>query len=293
MVEIRPITTLDDMRAAEAVQRETWQTSDDELMSAHTLHALVCNGAVLLGAYDGARLVGLVLGTLATREGPPYAARPAAERLKMYSVMAGILPAYQNQGLGRRLKLAQREAALKLGLELITWTFDPLESRNGRLNIHTLGATCVTYRRHFHGDMGGINAGLPTDRLDVDWWIASERVARRLRGAERPLALTSLMERGIPVVNPAAFDERNLPIPTLDPVPLPRGDQPYCLVEIPARFQDIKTADFALAHAWRLNIREALESLFAANFIITEFFHKQMDNGRSRSYYLLQTKHGK
>lgn len=283
MITIHPITTLDDMRLAEEVQRQVWQASDDELFSAHSLHALAYNGASLLGAYDNGRLIGLVLGTLATRDGT----EPAAARLKMYSVMAGVLPAYQNQGVGRLLKLAQREAALVLGLDLITWTFDPLESRNGRFNIHALGATSRTYLRHFHGEMSGINAGLPTDRLDVDWHIASPRVAARLRGDHRLLSLTSLLERGVPVINPATYTEEGLPCPTAV-ADLPRPDQPYCLLEIPPDFQAIKRANFGLAHLWRMITRQAFEALFAAGFELTEFVYQKGGNGRFRSFYLFE-----
>jgi len=288
MIEIRPITTFADMRAAEALQTETWAMPPDELTSAHTLHALAHNGAALIGAYDDGRLIGMVLGVLATIPNPQRPDQPAAERLKMYSVMAGVHPAYQGQGIGRRLKLAQREFGLQLGIPLITWTFDPLESRNGRLNITLLGATCHTYLRHFHGDMGGINAGLPTDRFDVDWWIASDRAARRANGEARHVSFTTLLERGAAILNPATFDARGLPVPSTAAPQTPRGDLPFCLVEIPASFQAIKTADFALARAWRLSTREIFESLFTAGLTVSEFYHKQADDGRSRSYYLLQ-----
>ena len=289
MIDIRPITTLADMRAAEALQTETWNMPPDELMSAHSLHALAHNGAALIGAYDGERLVGMVLGVLATSPNPQCPEQPAVQRLKMYSVMAGVLPAYQGQGIGRQLKLAQRDFALRIGIPLITWTFDPLESRNGRLNIANLGATCRTYLRHFHGDMGGINAGLPTDRFDVDWCIGSDRVQNRINGQERPLPLASLLQRGANICNPAVFDGRGLPIPAQTPSEILRPDFPFCLIEIPANFQAVKMADFALAHAWRLHSRELFETLFAAGFSVTEFFHKKETDGRSRSYYLLQT----
>ena len=289
MIDIRPITTLADMRAAEALQTETWNMPPDELMSAHSLHALAHNGAALIGAYDGERLVGMVLGVLATSPNPQCPEQPAVQRLKMYSVMAGVLPAYQGQGIGRQIKLAQRDFALRIGIPLITWTFDPLESRNGRLNIANLGATCRTYLRHFHGDMGGINAGLPTDRFDVDWWLGSERVQSRIKGEGRPLPLASLLQRGANICNPAVFDGRGLPIPAQTSSEILRPDFPFCLIEIPANFQAVKMADFALAHAWRLHSRELFETLFAAGFSVTEFFHKKETDGRSRSYYLLQT----
>ena len=97
--------------------------------------------------------------------------------------MAGVHPAYRNRGLGYSLKLAQREHVLAQGIDLITWTFDPLETRNATLNFHKLGAVCNTYLPNLYGDMrDGLNAGLPSDRFQVDWWIASERVAQRLAG---------------------------------------------------------------------------------------------------------------
>src|SRR6185436_11873728 len=106
------------------------------------------------------------LGFLGTTDGP--ASRPAMTRLKHCSHQLGVLPAYRDQDIGYRLKLAQRDWVNLQGVRLITWTYDPLESRNARLNIARLGAVCRTYRREPYGVMEDtLNAGVPADRFQV------------------------------------------------------------------------------------------------------------------------------
>ena len=160
-MEIRPVSEQAEYLATERLQSEVWNLPDVEIVPLHVLVTAAKNGGLLLGAFDGDRLAGFVFG---------FPGLTADGRLKHCSHMAGVHPDYRDQNLGYRLKLAQREVVLSQGIDLITWTFDPLEARNAWLNFHKLGAVCNTYLRNVYGDMrDGLNAGLPSDRLQVEW----------------------------------------------------------------------------------------------------------------------------
>lgn len=277
------------MAEVEPVEQAIWNIADLEVTCTHTLHALVENGGSLIGAYDGDSLVGFVLGIPAIINDNT---RPLSDRLKLYSYMAGVLPAYQGQGIGYRLKLAQREDALQRGYQLITWTYDPLESANAQLNIGKLGAVCHTYHRHFHGDLGGINAGLATDRFNVAWWLERASVRERISGKKRPLrlgsgqavSLSALISRGAVILNPTLENVAGLPIPP-EAVAYPER---LALVEIPSNFRAIKEQAFTLAKRWRQHSRTLFETAFAQGFVVTDFLRDRDENGRLRSYYLLE-----
>lgn len=284
---IRPLTSLADMAEVEQLQKTVWETGDLEIVPVHALHAIQHNGGALIGALADGKIVGFVLGILGTRSGPEFRDASAAERLKMYSVMAGVLPACRGLDVGYRLKLAQREFALNLGLDLITWTYDPLESLNGRFNIGKLGATCHTYLRHHHGEMMGLNAGIPTDRFEVAWWINSDRVEARLANKQRSLSLETALELGAVLVNEVSFTSSGLPVPS-------QGIRPFTsdaiLLEIPANFQQIKKMAFDLAVSWREHTRHLFEALFADGYGVMDFVIYRKGNGRQRSFYLLEKK---
>lgn len=281
---IRSLETMEEIAAAEEVQRVTWTMTDLDIIPAHALHAMQHSGAVLLGAFDGERVVGFAFGVLGTEENPNRVDQVAAARLKMYSVIAGVLPDYQQHDIGYRLKMAQRDFAIRIGIRLITWTYDPLESLNARFNIGKLGAICHRYLRHFHGDMTGINTGLPTDRFEVEWWVTQNRVAARVERKWRPLKLEALLAGGAVLVNEATVNESGLPVPPLNYVSRPGN---LMLVEIPANFQGIKRADMPLALRWRMHTRDVFEKMFDSGFIVTDFVPYVDEQGNQRSYYLL------
>jgi predicted GNAT superfamily acetyltransferase len=289
-IVIRPLATPEEYIQAELIQLDAWHMADREVVPAHAMHAMQHNGAAVLGAFDGEQMVGFALGILATVEDSNN--RPdqvAAARLKMFSVIAGILPAYQKSGVGFQLKMAQREFALRIGVRLITWTYDPLESVNARFNIGKLGTVCQTYLRNFHGDMGGINAGLPTDRFEVEWWVTSNRVQARAAQRWHPLKLDSLLGGGAIVVNEATFNTAVLPVPPPNYISHPSS---LMLVEIPADMQAIKRADADLARRWRYHTRDVFEGLFNSGFLVTDFVSQDDGAGRVRSYYLLAHQDG-
>ncbi len=268
-IRIRLLESIAEYRAAEQLQRDVWGLEEVEIVPDHLMLTAQMNGGLVLGAFEGERMVGFAHGFLGlTPEG----------RLKHCSDMVGVHPACQNQNVGYRLKLAQREHVLRQGIDLITWTFDPLESRNGYLNFYKLGVTCHLYLRNLYDGMrDGLNVGLESDRFQVDWAIASRRVIERLRGEVTGTSLAALRAEGVPVLNPPRPGRSPRPARTVRPI---AGDR--FLIQIPARFQTIKRADMALAHAWRMHTRDLFEAAFEAGYVAVDLLHEA-----GESWYLL------
>jgi predicted GNAT superfamily acetyltransferase len=283
-IEIRPLPHLSDLHPIEPLERAIWGMDDVEMISTHTLHAMVHSGGQILGAFVEEKMVGFVVSIVGLM--PIDAAHTTAvARLKLYSVIAGVAPGYQNANVGYRLKLAQREFALAQGIPLITWTYDPLESRNARFNIGKLGCVCHTYHPDFHGQMSGINVGIPTDRFEVEWWVDSEHVREKV-GEKRPLTRQQAVQQGAILLNPTTPNADGLPVFTEASRP---GDASTVLVEIPANYQAIKQQNFSLAKQWRQETGQLFEILFRQGYTVTDFV-SEVDNGIRRSFYLL-TKH--
>lgn len=280
-ITIRKLVTAEEAAEAVDLQDLIWPDDETGLIPARTFLEVGQNGGLLLGAFLGERLVGFVLGLLGVDEKSP--GRMAMTRLKHASHIMGVHPDYRDQGVGRRLKMAQREAVVGQGIRLVTWTYDPLLSNNAQVNIHRLGAVCSTYRRDYYGTMEDkLNRGIPTDRFQVDWWVTSPRVASRLEKAAAPITRRELQEHG-PVLNPASFDGQGLPHPPDQALEL---ELESALVEIPVAFQAMKRSDMALARAWRLHTRQVFEGAFAAGYTITDFFYLP-EEPNPCSYYLL------
>ncbi|HEY8460208.1 MAG TPA: hypothetical protein VIM99_07495 [Blastocatellia bacterium] len=277
-IEIRPVTTEGEYRAAERLQREIWGAEDIEIVAFEMLMTAHRNGGVMLGAFDTVegeeRMVGFVFGFIGlTPDG----------RVKHCSHMAGTLPAYRDRGVGYAMKLKQREIVLAQGIDLITWTFDPLESRNARFNFHKLGATCDVYLRNLYGAMRDkLNAGLPSDRFQADWRIASPRVEARLRGDAGFASASELMSAGVPLINPWVAGE------PLRYSTTAMGREEHMLIQIPSDFQSLKARDKNLALEWRLHARALFEEAFAKGYLATDLLAEG-----GRSYYLLELKKSK
>jgi predicted GNAT superfamily acetyltransferase len=283
-IEIRSIETTAEIRMVEELQRDVWGNNETDVVPLHMLTTVAHNGGVLLGAWDAEaeRLVGFVFGFLGTDEDDPR--RIAAANLKHCSHMMGVLPEYRDQQVGLKLKLAQRERVMQQGVRLITWTYDPLESRNAHLNIARLGCICKTYFREVYGEMqDALNKGLPSDRFQVEWWITSSRVKQKVSGGRPPLTLESYTDLGTPIINSARLNESDLPVP---PAVLLTPQSTFALVEIPSDFQNLKLHDLGLAREWKLQVRSIFESAFADGYLVTDFLTKSID-GRRRAFYLL------
>lgn len=260
-----------------------------EVIPARTMHAIAYNGGLLLGAYDDDEVIGFIFGVIGTVQGlDTRVDQVAAARLQLYSTIMGVLPGYQQEGVGYRLKLAQREFALRHGLRLVTWTYDPLESRNAWLNIGKLGAVCNQYLRNFHGEQGGINAGLNTDRFYVEWWVTGNRAQSRVGRGRRPLTYEQLIAGRAILVNEAEFGDDRLLLP---PPTFAESDANLILVEVPADIQTIKAEDMEVARQWRAHTRILFEHYFEHNYMVTDFARRTDENGRGRSYYVLTYRH--
>jgi predicted GNAT superfamily acetyltransferase len=281
-----------EMEAVEVLQRTVWPASETEVVPVHILVAGVHNGGLLVGAFrdtPAEPLIGFVFGF------PGLYQTPDGPRAKHYSHMLAVHPDFRDRGLGFALKRAQWQMVRHQGLDRITWTFDPLMSRNAHLNIGKLGAVCNTYRLEFYGEMrDGLNAGLPSDRFDVDWWVNTKRVERRLsRKARLRLDLAHYLAGGTEILNPTRREGAGWPQPSgsveLQPEQgkqeMQATNNPLLLVEIPSDFQAMKTAEPALALEWRLHSRWLFESLFKRGYLVTDFVH--LAGSQPRSFYVL------
>ncbi len=177
--------------------------------------------------------------------------------------MAAVHPYYRDQNLGYRLKLAQRDFMRQQGLDICTWTYDPLEARNAVLNIAKLGATAHVYKRNIYGQrLGGINAALPTDRFHVRWEVNSARTLHCVTTGQRVSAPVAAQPEQILT---RVVMQGDLPVLAATG-PLPQGD--LIGVQIPAHFQRVKRDDVEAASHWRLGTRALFETAFRAGYTV-------------------------
>jgi predicted GNAT superfamily acetyltransferase len=271
---IRLLETPEEMTAVEVLQRKVWTGSETDVIPAHMLLAAVHNGGLALGAYAGTTLVGVAFGF------PGIYTTPDGPRLKHHSHILGVQPDWSGKGVGFALKRAQWQVVRKQGIDRITWTYDPLLSRNAHLNITRLGAVCNTYLRSEYGEMrDGLNSGLPSDRFQVDWWLNTKRVERRLSRRPRPVLALEHYRNAEANVLAALIDRGNVPYPA-ETTPELTGT--LLLVEIPYDFPALKAADLPLARDWRFYTREIFENSFANGYLVTDFI---LD--KDRSFYVL------
>jgi predicted GNAT superfamily acetyltransferase len=178
-VVIRSCHGLDELRACVALQKEVWNFTDAELIPLRMFVVAEKVGGQVMGAFAGSEMVGFALSVPGTRSGHVY----------LHSHMLAVRKDHRNSGLGRRLKLLQREDALARGIELIEWTFDPLEIKNAYLNIEKLGAITRRYNINQYGITSSpLQGGLPSDRLIAEWWLKSKRVETLLSTGKNPPA---------------------------------------------------------------------------------------------------------
>jgi predicted GNAT superfamily acetyltransferase len=170
-VVVRKCETLAEFDSCVQLQREIWGEADLEVEPATLFVVVSQTGGQVLGAFDGPRLVGYTLALVGLRNGAAY----------LHSHMTGVHSAFRDRGVGRSLKLFQREEALGRGIRLIEWTFDPLETRNAHFNLNRLGAVCRRYLPNLYGvTTSPLHRGLPTDRLVAEWFLDSPRVLAAL-----------------------------------------------------------------------------------------------------------------
>ncbi|NUM48916.1 MAG: GNAT family N-acetyltransferase [Anaerolineales bacterium] len=267
-IHIRDLTTYHEFTQVQSLHRTIWGLSEG--LYPPMLNTAAHNGGVVLGAFDDDTMIGFSFAFLG---------RHPNGTLKLCSQTTGLLPTYRHQGLGERLKWEQFDRARKTGLQLITWTVDPLEAPNAILNFRKLGGLCHTYHVNLYGEhFSAFGEGMPADRLTVEWWLENPRVLRLRRGeATLPLTTSS------PVANPARGNGFSRQITHLDLT----LTTPTILLEIPVDIQALRRTNLPLARDWRLNTRQVLQTYFANSYQIRDAYSTWADTER-RVFYVLK-----
>jgi predicted GNAT superfamily acetyltransferase len=170
-IVVRKCVGTAEFRLCVALQQQVWSFTDAELVPLRMFVVADKIGGQVIGAFDGSELVGFALSVPGHRNGNSY----------LHSHMAAVHERYRNSGVGRKLKLFQREEALSRNIGLMEWTFDPLEIKNAFFNVRRLGAIMRHYNINQYGvTTSALHGGLPTDRLVAEWWLRSNRVENLL-----------------------------------------------------------------------------------------------------------------
>jgi predicted GNAT superfamily acetyltransferase len=282
-IRIQPLLKLGEMRPAVELQRIYWGQDVESVVPGHMLYSIVNAGGHVLGAYDDERLIGVLIGLVAL---DPDTSRPIGERLQIASKRMVVLPDYRSKGIGAKLKLAQRQEAIRQGIELVTWTFDPLLSTNAHLNIRKLRAVCRQYLPDYYGteEGAGLTRFSSSDRLLVEWSVNDPAVKRILDAGQAVQQWADYAAAGVSIINPASRDAAGFPVPTDQAVIL--ADQATVLLEIPPRYDDLTYAQPALTQAWQAHIRVVFLQAFAQGYMVTDFLYMK-ESGIERSCYVL------
>jgi predicted GNAT superfamily acetyltransferase len=272
IAQIRPLTTIDQCREVAALEREIWGFTDSEdIVPPAVLIVSIKRGGILLGAFDGA-------GTMC---GFVYSVPGVKNRVVTHwSHMLGVVAAARHTGLGGRLKLAQREAALEMGVELVEWTYDPLQALNAHLNFAKLGVVATEYAENIYGSSSSpLHHGTPTDRFVVEWHLTRPHAERRIAAWGKPVVRDQSVAGSV-LLNPSVARGRHLSPGGADL----EVDARRLLVEIPGSFSEIQASDPDLALAWRLHTREIFQTCFGRGYRAVDFF---LSREAGRGHYLL------
>lgn len=271
-MQIRPLKTLDECRRVVELEKEVWEYTDaEDVVPAPILIVSIKRGGILLGGFDAAgEMKGFVYSLAAMKDGRPT----------QWSHMLGVTEDARHSGLGAALKQAQREHALRMGIDLIEWTYDPLQALNAHLNFAKLGVVAREYAENIYGDSSSpLHQGTPTDRFIAEWHIAEPHVERRLAAAGKmPLRDASIA--AAPLVNPSEpTEEWLLPgTPSLD------LDERQVLVEIPTGFTAMQMTNPSLAREWRMATRAIFTGYFSRGYQAIDFM---LAREARRGHYLL------
>jgi predicted GNAT superfamily acetyltransferase len=253
---IRDLRSIEDLYQAIAVEKEVWGSNDDDLTSPTFAIASREAGHLWLGAFDGPKMAGYAFAFHAMENG----------KLSIHSHMLAVREPYREYDLGTKLKLAQRERAMAQHIHEITWTFDPLQSKNAHLNFAKLGVVSNNYKADFYGlNSSSILHQNSTDRLWVKWPINSRRVENRLRGKDNRQEMLDALANIQPLVR---FDGEGKPVRSDLTAALARQ---RVAIEIPSNIGDVEQVNPALAKEWRESTRWAFTESIKSNFFVAEY----------------------
>jgi predicted GNAT superfamily acetyltransferase len=278
-ITVRDLKSIDDLRQLKAVEKEVWAMSDDDTLPLTFAIACKAAGNIFVGAFDKTeddkdrdKLVGFAFGFLGREHG----------QTTIHSHMLGVVDAYRHLDLGARLKHAQRERAMAMGIHEMTWTYDPLQSRNAHFNFSKLGVVSDTYKVDFYGPQtSSMLHRNGTDRLWVRWMLNSRRVRDRAAGKNTRVETLDAMKLLAPLVR---FDPSGRP---------GRADLADSLarqrvsIEIPGDILAVERADMGLAREWRDATRWAFREALKAGFFVSEFC-RSIRGQQGPGAYLLQ-----
>jgi predicted GNAT superfamily acetyltransferase len=261
-IHIRRASGLKDYLAAVDLQKEVWR--DDAHLATLPMLLLADKwGGCVLVAEAADNLIGFSFAILAREH----------EKIFWWSHMTAIKPEFRNKGVGRQLKLHQREQAIACGIDEIHWTFDPLQAINAHFNIHKLGAIARRYEENVYGVSNSpLHQGLPTDRFIAEWYLRSDRVLGRT-GIENPPVILRDIDR-LPRIN-ALGNEVNL-----------RLEDTFLLLEVPIDIASLKQTDLEQARAWQAGVRAAAKHYFAAGYAATDFILLRQPS--QEAFYVLE-----
>ena len=269
---IRDLTTIEECRQVAVLERDVWGYTDaEDVVPPPVLIVSVKRGGILMGAFDAAgAMKGFVYSIPSIKDG----------RLAQWSHMLGVTREARGSGLGLRLKVAQRERALSMGIDLIEWTYDPLQALNAHLNFARLGVVVEEYEENIYGESSSpLHRGSPTDRFVAEWKLTAPHVERRLAagglGVMRDASVASA-----PLVNPSetagswlAPGNANLSI-----------DARRILVEIPVGYAEMQQENPPLARGWRMESRAIFQHYLSRGYRVVDFF---LSREAGRGHYLL------
>ena len=270
VITYRDLHTIPEFATVVELERQIWGPGYDEVVPTPILAVSVHRGGILIGAFEGERMIGFVYSLPGIKDGKPT----------QWSHMAGVVADYRSSGIGRELKLLQRERALAMGLDLIEWTYDPLQAMNAHLNFNKLGVVVEEYAENIYGESGSpLHRGNPTDRFVAEWWIRKPHVERRVSLPGKLWLRSSELAEAC-VVNPARTNGKWLVTgePALDVT------ERRVAVEIPAGFTEMMAGAPDLALEWRMVTRHIFTTYFARGYRALEFF---LSREEGKGTYLL------
>ncbi len=266
-VEIRDFEKPSDYDACAQLQVDVWGFDAADAVPPLHLIAMHHYGGILIGAFERGRMVGFVCGFSGWDRG----------RVFHHSHMLAVAPERRGSGLGEKLKWAQRERVIEQGIELVNWTFDPLQAVNANLNVNRLAALVAKYRVNIYGESKSpLHGSLPTDRLEAEWLVSSERVTQALRGK---LPDWPSWEN-LPRANATETAKAGFRVSAKADLEI---DEDTLLAEIPENINQIMAQDMGLALDWRLNIRELFRAYFEKGYVVKGFHRTE-----GRAFYRLE-----
>lgn len=270
----RDLRTHEDFRRVIELERLVWGYTDGvDIVPVPLLVITVKRGGILIGAFDDRdQMVGFVYSLPGVK---------ANGHRTQWSHMLGVLDAYRGAGVGRRLKLAQRRKALELGVDLVEWTYDPMQAINAHLNFRKLGVVVSEYEENIYGESSSpLHHGTPTDRFVAEWWLRDPHVERCVEGPGAARAGAGQFAAATRVNRTRAGDRW----PECVEIEVASSD-PVLTVEIPTGFSEMQLEAPALASDWRTATRTLFVGYLARGYTIVDF---KLERGAGRGLYLLE-----